>query len=95
VRRAVADFERAIDSQDFALYRAVKPDLSESDEKKLRNLFRSVKSYDVEIRVESVQLDGDRATVQVTRQDTVNGRSQGTRQQTLRLARVGGNWLLQ
>jgi hypothetical protein len=45
--------------------------------------------------VESVQLDGDRATVQVTRQDTVNGRSQGTRQQTLRLARVGGNWLLQ
>ena len=95
VRRVIADFERAIDSQDFALYRSVKPDLSASDEKRLRDLFSSVKSYDVEIKVESVQLEGERATVQVTRQDTVNGRSQGTRQQTLRLARVRGTWQLQ
>jgi len=95
VRRVIADFERAIDSQDFALYRSLKPDLSANDEKKLRDLFRSFKAYDVDIQVDSVQFEGERATVLVRRQDTVNGRNQGTRQQTFRLARVGGVWQIQ
>jgi tetratricopeptide (TPR) repeat protein len=95
VRRVIEEYGRAISSQDVALFRSLKPDLSADDEKRLREAFGAIKSQDVGITVESIQIDGDRATVRVTRQDVVNGRSMKPAPQTFRLARSGGSWLIQ
>jgi tetratricopeptide (TPR) repeat protein len=92
VRRVLADYERAIESQDVVLFRSLKPGLSSDEEKRLRDAFKAVKSQDVGIAVESVQVEGDRATVHVRRQDTINGRKLTLTQQTWRLARAGGAW---
>ena len=95
VRRVIAEYGRAIGSQDLALFRSLKPDLSADEEKRLREAFKVIKSQVVGIAVESVQIDGDRATVRVTRQDVVNGRPMKPAPQTFRLARAGGGWLIQ
>ena len=84
-----------IGSQDLALFRSLKPDLTADEEKRLREAFKTIKSQVVGIAVESVQIDGDRATVRVTRQDVVNGRAMKPAPQTFRLARAGGGWLIQ
>jgi hypothetical protein len=95
VRRVISEYGRAIGSQDLALFRSLKPDLSADEEKRLREAFKTIKSQVVGIAVESVQIDGDRATVRVTRQDVVNGRAMKPAPQTFRLARAGGGWLIQ
>jgi hypothetical protein len=95
VRRVIAEYGRAIGSQDLALFRSLKPDLSADEEKRLREAFKMIKSQVVGISVESVAIDGDRATVRVTRQDVVNGRPMKPAPQTFRLARSGGSWLIQ
>jgi serine/threonine-protein kinase len=92
VRRVLAEYERAIEGQDIALFRSLKPGLSSDEEKRLRDAFKAVKSQDVGIAVESVQIEGDHATVRVRRQDTINGRKLTATQQTWRLARSGGAW---
>jgi type IV secretory pathway protease TraF len=95
VRRAIMDYKRAIESQDLALFRSLKPDLSQNDEKTLRESFKAIKSQVVGITVESIQVDGDRATVRVARQDMINGRPMRAMNQTFRLARSGGAWQIQ
>ena len=92
VRRVIAEYGRAIGSQDLALFRSLKPDLSSDEEKRLREAFKAIKSQQVGITVESVSIDGDRATVRVMRQDIVNGRAMKPAPQTFRLARTGNSW---
>ena len=58
VRRVIAEYGRAIGSQDLALFRSLKPDLSADEEKRLREAFKVIKSQVVGITVESVQIDG-------------------------------------
>ena len=95
VRRVIAEYGRAIGSQDLALFRSLKPDLSADEEKRLREAFKVIKSQQVGITVESVSIDGDRATVRVMRQDVVNGRPMKPAPQTFRLARAGNSWFIQ
>jgi hypothetical protein len=95
VRRVIAEYGRAISSQDLALFRSLKPDLTADEEKRLREAFKVIKSQQVGITVDSVSIDGDRATVRVTRQDVVNGRPMKPAPQTFRLARTGGSWFIQ
>ena len=95
VRRVIAEYGRAIGSQDLALFRSLKPDLSADEEKRLREAFKMIKSQVVGITVESVAIDGDRATVRVTRQDVVNGRPMKPAAQTFRLARSAAGWQIQ
>jgi hypothetical protein len=92
VRRVIFDYKRAIESQDIALFRSLKPDLSQAEEKSLRESFKAIKAQVVGISVESVQLDGDRATVRVARQDMINGRPMRAMNQTFHLARSGSAW---
>jgi tetratricopeptide (TPR) repeat protein len=92
VRRVIADYKRAIESQDLALFRSLKPDLSQDDEKKLRESFKVIKSWVVNITYGPIQVDGDHAIVKVSRQDTINGRPMPSQPQTFRLARAGGTW---
>jgi predicted Ser/Thr protein kinase/tetratricopeptide (TPR) repeat protein len=95
IRRVIAEYARAMQARDIALYRALKPDLSAEDEKRLREAFKNMKTERVGITVESIEIDGDRATVRATRQDVIDGRPTKAVVQTFRLVRVGPAWQIQ
>jgi hypothetical protein len=92
VRHVIEEYARAMQTRDIALYRALKPDLSADDEKRLREAFKNSRTDSVGLTVESVEIDGDRATVRATRQDMIDGRPTKAVTQTFRLARVGSAW---
>jgi serine/threonine protein kinase len=98
VRQVLADYERAIETKNIALFREVKPNLSASEEKRLTDAFRNTDSQDVELTVNSIALEGDTATVGVTRRDIIvaRGRSQdgNSRPQSFVLSRTGGKWVI-
>ena len=94
VRRVITDYGRALETQDLGLFRSVKPNLSGDEEKRLRESFRAVKSHRVGISVDSVQIDGPRAVVRVSRQDTINGNAMKPLQQTFRLQARDGAWAI-
>jgi hypothetical protein len=97
IRRAIATYERAIESEDLALFRSVRPGLSADEERRLRASFEQVTRQEIEIRIENISVTGDTATARLARQDTVEmgGRSQTTRStQTLRLARRNADWII-
>jgi predicted Ser/Thr protein kinase len=95
VRRVVAEYARAMETRDLALYRTLKPDLSAEDERRLRQAFKETKTWRVGITVDSVQVDGDRATVRATRQDVIDGRPTKAVPQTFQLVRTGAAWHIQ
>jgi hypothetical protein len=97
IRRVIGIYERAIESKDLTLFRSVRPSLSADEERRLRAGFDQVDRQQIDIRIESIAVTGDTATVRLTRQDVVQrgGRSQTTASsQTLRLARRGGGWII-
>ncbi|MDX2194071.1 MAG: hypothetical protein NW201_11990 [Gemmatimonadales bacterium] len=97
VRRALRVYEQAIENKDLALFRTVRPDLSQDEEKRLRASFQQVERQHVELRVEGVTVTGDRADVRVSREDTIQsgGRAQTSRStQTIRMARRGDAWII-
>ena len=65
------------------------------EEKRLQESFKAIKSQQVAITVDSVQIDGGQATVKVTRQDTINGKSVKPIQQVFRLGQATGSWAIQ
>jgi tRNA A-37 threonylcarbamoyl transferase component Bud32/tetratricopeptide (TPR) repeat protein len=95
VRRVIADYARAIESKDVGLFKTIKPNLSGDEEKRLQDAFKAIKSQQVGINVESVQVDGARATVKVSRQDTINGKPVKAFQQTFTLVQAGGSWRIE
>jgi len=94
----LADYERAIETKNIALFREIKPNLSAAEEKRLTDAFRNTDSQDVEITVNTIVIEGDSATVAVTRRDiiVVRGRTQNgnTRPQSFVLSRAGGKWVI-
>jgi len=82
-------------TRDVALYRSLKPNLSADDEKRLREAFKASRTDAVGITIESLEIDGDRATVRATRQDVIDGRPTKAVVQTFKLARVGTAWQIQ
>ncbi len=98
IRQVLADYERALETKNIALFREIKPNLSASEEKRLTDAFRATDSQQVELSVNTIVIEGDSATVNVTRQDiiVVRGRSQNgnSRPQSFALARAGGKWVI-
>jgi predicted Ser/Thr protein kinase/tetratricopeptide (TPR) repeat protein len=94
-RRVIAEYGRAMESRDLALYRTLKPDLSSEDEKRLREAFKAYKPQRVGLTVDSVQIQGDHATVRTTRQDVIDGRPTKAVSQTFQLVRAGATWQIQ
>jgi predicted Ser/Thr protein kinase/tetratricopeptide (TPR) repeat protein len=92
VRRVIEEYARAMQTRDIAAYRTLKPDLSADDEKRLREAFKNSRTESVGITVDSVEIDGDRATVRATRQDVIDGHTTRAVVQTFRLVRVGSAW---
>jgi tetratricopeptide (TPR) repeat protein len=95
IRKVIADYGRAIESKDIALFRAVKPNLTPDEEKRLQETFKAIKSQQVGITIEAVQVDGAQAVVRVSRQDSINGNKVKPIQQVFRLAQSGGTWSIQ
>jgi hypothetical protein len=95
VRRLISDYGRALETQDIDLFRTIKPNLSGDEEKRLRESFRAIKSHRVGISVDSVQIDGPRAIVRVSRQDTINGNPMRPLQQTFHLQARDGSWAIE
>jgi predicted Ser/Thr protein kinase/tetratricopeptide (TPR) repeat protein len=95
VRRVIAEYARAMETRDLALYRTLKPDLSSDDEKRLREVFKAYSPQRVGLTVDSVQIEGDRAVVRATRQDVIDGRPTKAVTQTFQLVRVGAAWHIQ
>ena len=95
IRKVIADYGRAIASKDIALFRAVKPNLTPDEEKRLQESFKAIKSQQVAITIDGVSVDGSQATVKVSRQDTINGKPVQPIRQVFRLAQAGGGWAIQ
>jgi hypothetical protein len=95
IRQVIAEYARAIEGKDLALFRAVKPNLSGDEEKRLQDAFKAIKEQQVGISIDSIQVDGAQATVRVSRQDTINGKKMRAVHQTFRLAQAGPGWTIQ
>jgi tetratricopeptide (TPR) repeat protein len=98
IRQVLADYERALETKNLALFREVKPNLSADEEKRLTDAFRNTDSQQVELSVNSIAIEADSATANVTRRDiiTVRGRSQdgNSRPQSFVLSRAGSKWVI-
>ena len=70
VRRVISDYARALEQKDIELYRAVKGQLSADEEKVLRKSFSDVAVYQPGIAIESIEFDGDGASVRRRRART-------------------------
>jgi eukaryotic-like serine/threonine-protein kinase len=94
IRRTVAEYGRAIERKDLALFRRLKPNLTDDEERRLKEAFAAAPSDSVRIDVKDLKISGNRATVRLARQDTIGGRVQ-TLQQTLVLVKGAGGWTIQ
>jgi tetratricopeptide (TPR) repeat protein len=92
VLKLVHDYERALESHDFDLYRTLMPKMSADDEKIVRESFKQIKSWQVDLANVQVAIDGSRATVRASRQDTVDGHRMKTREQIFHLVQNAGAW---
>ena len=95
IRKVIADYGRAIEGKDIALFKAVKPNLTPDEEKRAQETFKAVKSQQVAITIDAVQVDGAQAVVKVSRQDTINGTKVKPIQQVFRLVQTGNGWTIQ
>jgi serine/threonine protein kinase len=98
IRQVLASYERSLETKDIALFRQVKPSLSGAEEKRLLDAFKGTDSQQVEIVIGGIAIEGDSATVNVTRRDViiVRGRPQDGRShpQVFMLSKSGGSWVI-
>jgi serine/threonine protein kinase len=95
IRQLVADYARAIENKDLKLFRAIYPNLSRQEERRLEESFRAVTSQRVNLSIASIEQNADGAVVVVNRRDIVRagGREYtADSRQTLQLARSGTRW---
>jgi hypothetical protein len=94
VRQVVARLKQAIEQKDLSLYKKLRPDLKPDEEKRLRDAFQNVASQQVDYSVDSVSVEGDKATLRVTRNGRVSGQAVPAVRQTLRLSRTENGWVI-
>jgi len=93
----VRTYQRAIETKDLALYRSVRPRLSPEAESTLRQTFRDQANQEVEIRIDSVRVDGRTATARVTQRVTLvdSGRRHTENSAlTLRFEKTETGWII-
>jgi hypothetical protein len=95
IRKLLEAYIRAVEAKDVGLFRSVKPNLSEEEEKRVRTAFKSVQTQTVKINVLSLDVKEARATVKVARRDTINGSIVSSFPQTFQLARETAGWTIQ
>jgi len=95
IRKVLEIYVHAVEAKDLAMFRSVKPNLSEDEEKRARAAFKSVQTQVVRINVLSVDVHEGRATVKATRRDTLNGSIVSSFPQTFQLAKEPAGWTIQ
>ena len=95
IRKVIADYGRAIETKDLDLFKAVKPNLTQEEERRTRAAFEAVKSQVVKITITAVEVQGADAVVRASRRDTLNGSLVSSFPQTFRLVRGKGGWGIQ
>ena len=93
----IRTYEQAIETKDIALYRSVRPRLSAAAEAVVRNSFRQSGSQEVDIRVDSLRIEGRTATARIARTDTLvtSGRRQtNNTAQVLRFEKTDAGWII-
>ncbi len=93
VRRALLDYARAFETRDLVLFKSVMPGLTADQEKAVSGAFKA--GQKVALTVESILVADGKATVRLTRQDTVGGQAMKPRQQTFRLVPRGAAWAIE
>jgi len=98
IRRVIDTWAQAIERKDLAAYRAVKPNLSTDEVRRIQEGFRAVSSQRVAITILGIDHQGQNmAVVRVRRRDTIiaGGRQQTADiQQTMTVARSGTGWII-
>ena len=97
IRRVIRIYEQAIETKDIALFRSIRPNLSRAEETVLMNSFRQIDSQEIDIKVESLRIEGRTATARLVRRDTLTtaGRRQvQNSQQTLRFQKTDAGWII-
>jgi serine/threonine protein kinase len=97
IRRVIRVYEQAIETKDIALYRSVRTNLTRGAETVLMNSFKQVDSQEIDIRIESLRIEGRTASAQLVRRDTLVTR--GRREvrnstQTMRFQKTDTGWLI-
>jgi hypothetical protein len=95
IRKVLEGYVHAVEAKDVQLFRAVKPNLSEEEEKRARVAFKSVQSQVVKMNVLLLEVKGGKATVKVSRRDTINGSIVSSFPQTFQLAKETAGWTIQ
>jgi tetratricopeptide (TPR) repeat protein len=95
VRHVIAEYEKAIEQKDVALFKRIKPNLTHGEEGPLKDGFKlQPKGYDVRITIESVQFNGSEATVRLSRRDMVKSKAMDPTQQTIVLVKSADGWTI-
>ena len=95
IRKVLEAYIRAVEAKDVQMFRAVKPNLSEDEEKRARMAFKSIQSQVVKMNVVALDVKDGKATVKVSRRDTINGSIVSSFPQTFQLSRESAGWLIQ
>jgi hypothetical protein len=95
---ALAEYEKALETKDLALFRTVKPNLTAKEEQGLEEGFRRTDRQEIELKVDEIVIQGEEATARVTRSDRLvvqGAQQQGEdRKQTFRFRKDGSRWVL-
>jgi hypothetical protein len=94
VRQLVASLGHAIEQKDLALYRKLRPSLTAEEERRLKDAFQNVSSQQVEYRIDAIAIEGDKASVRVTRSGRVSGQAVPPVRQLLKLVRGENGWVI-
>lgn len=95
IRKVLEAYVRAVEAKDVQMFRAVKPNLSEEEEKRARMAFKSIQSQVVKMNVLALDVKDGKATVKVSRRDTINGSIVSSFPQTFQLAKETAGWMIQ
>ena len=97
ITRVIEAWARAIENKDLAAYRALKPNMTAAEQRRIEEGFRAVSSQRVTITILGIEKRGTQALVRLRRHDAivVDGRQQTTdTQQTITVARAGTTWVI-
>ena len=95
IRKVLEAYVRAVEAKDMEMFRTVKPNLTEEEEKRARAAFKSIQSQVVKMNVVSLDVKDGKATVKVSRRDTINGSIVSSFSQTFSLAKETAGWTIQ
>jgi serine/threonine protein kinase len=97
ITRVVEGWAHAIENKDLAAYRALKPNMTATEQRRIEDGFRAVASQRVAVTILGIEKRGAQALVRLRRRDTimVDGRQQvQDSQQTLTVVRAGSGWVI-